>query len=227
MPSHDFLVPGFFRIRIWRHIKTGHQVVRKLGALRFRENRRLGGVLFPMVCTDQGQGLGSKMKKIPIQTSLRQWTHLNHGEYSRLMKAIIEEFTAWFVPNGVLVYARDAKHKQDYFNAEFLAGLNVNIELTDKMPDVVIHHSEKNWLFLVETIMNNHPISEKRQADLARLFASSTAGLIYVTAFPERSSVSNCLEEIAWGTEVWVADAPSHLIHFNGVRFLGPHANAP
>ena len=31
------------------------------------------------------------------------------------------------------------------------------------------------------------------------------------------------LPEIAWETEVWVADAPSHLIHFNGVRFLGPY----
>ena len=29
--------------------------------------------------------------------------------------------------------------------------------------------------------------------------------------------------EIAWETEVWVADAPSHLIHFNGERFLGPY----
>jgi len=31
------------------------------------------------------------------------------------------------------------------------------------------------------------------------------------------------LGEIAWETEVWVADAPSHLIHLNGARFLGPH----
>lgn len=163
------------------------------------------------------------MKKIPMQTPLRQWTHPNYGEHGRLMKAIIEEFTAWFAPSGVLVYVRDARNKQDYFNAEFLAGLNVNIEVTDKMPDVVIHHLENNWLFLVEAITGNHLISEKRQADLARLFASSTAGIIYVTAFPDRSSVSNCLEEIAWRTEVWVANAPSHLIHFNGNRILGPY----
>jgi len=32
------------------------------------------------------------------------------------------------------------------------------------------------------------------------------------------------LGDIAWETEVWVADAPSHLIHFNGVRFLGPYS---
>ena len=31
------------------------------------------------------------------------------------------------------------------------------------------------------------------------------------------------LSQIAWETEVWVAEAPSHLIHFNGIRFLGPY----
>jgi len=35
--------------------------------------------------------------------------------------------------------------------------------------------------------------------------------------------MSRYLGEIAWETEVWVADGPSHLIHFNGERFLGPH----
>jgi len=30
--------------------------------------------------------------------------------------------------------------------------------------------------------------------------------------------------EIAWETEVWCADAPTHLIHFNGERFLGPYS---
>ena len=31
------------------------------------------------------------------------------------------------------------------------------------------------------------------------------------------------LNDISWETEVWVADAPTHLIHFNGERFLGPY----
>jgi hypothetical protein len=34
-------------------------------------------------------------------------------------------------------------------------------------------------------------------------------------------------DPIAWETEVWVADAPSHLIHFNGERFLGPYGVKP
>jgi hypothetical protein len=32
------------------------------------------------------------------------------------------------------------------------------------------------------------------------------------------------LGEISWSTEVWLADSPHHLIHFNGERFLGPYA---
>jgi hypothetical protein len=38
-----------------------------------------------------------------------------------------------------------------------------------------------------------------------------------------RAVMTRYLGEIAWETEVWVADAPSHLIHFDGARFLGPY----
>ncbi|TVS10398.1 MAG: hypothetical protein EA424_25435 [Planctomycetaceae bacterium] len=29
--------------------------------------------------------------------------------------------------------------------------------------------------------------------------------------------------EIAWETDVWIAENPSHMIHFNGPKFLGPY----
>ena len=91
------------------------------------------------------------------------------------------------------------------------------------MPDVVLHFTAKNWLLLVECVTSHGPVDGKRHAELAKLFAGSTAGLVYVTAFPNRAIMGRYLGEIAWETEVWVADAPSHLIHFNGVRFLGPY----
>ncbi len=28
--------------------------------------------------------------------------------------------------------------------------------------------------------------------------------------------------DVAWETEVWIADNPDHLVHFNGHKFLGP-----
>ena len=86
-----------------------------------------------------------------------------------------------------------------------------------------LQQCQKNWLLLVESVTSHGPVDGKRHAELAKLFAGSKAGLVYVTAFPNRSIMGRYLGEIAWETEVWVADAPSHLIHFNGVRFLGPY----
>jgi hypothetical protein len=91
------------------------------------------------------------------------------------------------------------------------------------MPDVVLHYAARNWLLLVESVTSHGPVDGKRHAELDDLFSSSTAGLIYVTAFPNRAIMGRYLVDIAWETEVWVADAPSHLIHFDGERFLGPY----
>lgn len=113
--------------------------------------------------------------------------------------------------------------KWGYFDAPLLADLGVDVDLHGKMPDVVLHYTAKNWLLLVESVTSHGPVDGKRHDELAKLFAGSTAGLVYVTAFPNRAIMSRYLGEIAWETEVWVADAPSHLIHFNGERFLGPY----
>ena len=92
------------------------------------------------------------------------------------------------------------------------------------MPDVVLYYPDREWLILVESVTSHGPVDGKRHDELSRLFAKSSAGLVYVTAFPTRSLMARYVTEIAWETEVWVAEAPSHLIHFNGARFLGPYA---
>lgn len=91
------------------------------------------------------------------------------------------------------------------------------------MPDVVLHYPKRNWLILVESVTSHGPVDGKRHAELSKLFQGSNAGTVYATAFPNRSVMGRYIGEIAWETEVWVADAPSHLIHFNGERFLGPY----
>ncbi|AHG09836.1 BsuBI/PstI family type II restriction endonuclease [Escherichia coli] len=165
-----------------------------------------------------------EQNRIPVEIAAGQQITLSPGEHSELIRAIIEDFAPRFAPGSVLVYAGDTGEKWGYFDAPLLAGLGVDVDSHGKMPDVVLHFTEKNWLLLVESVTSHGPVDGKRYAELARLFAGSTAGLVYVTAFPNRSIMGRYLGEIAWETEVWVADAPSHLIHFNGVRFLGPYS---
>lgn len=104
-----------------------------------------------------------------------------------------------------------------------MAKLGINVDSHGKMPDVVIYYPDKEWLVLIEAVTSHGPVDGKRHHELEALFKGSKVGIVYVTAFPSRAVMAKYLGDIAWETEVWVADAPSHLIHFNGVRFLGPY----
>ncbi len=164
-----------------------------------------------------------QQNRIPVEIAPGKKITLSPGEHSELIRAIIKDFAPRFAPGSVLVYAGDTGDKWGYFDAAMLAALGVAVDAHGKMPDVVLHYTEKNWLLLVESVTSHGPVDGKRHDELTRLFAGSTAGLVYVTAFPNRNIMGRYLGEIAWETEVWVADAPSHLIHFNGLRFLGPY----
>ncbi len=148
---------------------------------------------------------------------------LSPGGHSGLIKGVIEEFAPRFAPGAVLVYAGDTGGKWAYFDGERLLGLGVALDSHGKMPDVVLHDTERNWLFLVEAVTSRGPVDPKRHGELQRLFSGALAGLVYVTAFPDRAVLARWLGEIAWETEVWIAEDPSHLIHFDGESFLGPH----
>jgi len=164
-----------------------------------------------------------EQNRIPVEIAPGQQITLSPGEHSELIRAIIEDFAPRFAPGSVLVYAGDTGEKWGYFDAALPASLGVDVDSHGKMPDVVLHYTAKNWLLLVESVTSHGPVDGKRHAELATLFAGSKAGLVYVTAFPNRAVMGRYLSEIAWETEVWVADAPSHLIHFDGERFLGPY----
>jgi hypothetical protein len=164
-----------------------------------------------------------KQTLVPVKIAPGKKIKLSPGPHSELIRVIIESFAARFIPGAVLIYAGDTGDKWGYFDAPLLAKLGVNVQSHGKMPDVVLYYPTHNWLILVESVTSHGPVDGKRHDELAHVFERSTAGLVYVTAFPKRAIMSRYVSQIAWETEVWVADAPSHLIHFNGERFLGPH----
>jgi len=162
---------------------------------------------------------------IPVETLDGTLLTLTPGDHSELIRRIIEDFAPRFTPGARLIYAGDTGAKLGFFDKDSLSKLGVHVDSHGKMPDVILHFTNQNWLILVEAVTSHGPVDGKRHKELSELFADSLAGLVYVTAFPNRSLMSRYLGEIAWETEVWVADAPSHLIHFNGVRFLGPYGS--
>jgi adenine-specific DNA-methyltransferase len=164
-----------------------------------------------------------RMSRIPVEVAPGRTITLSPGGQNVLVEKVIGEFSPRFTPGGRFVYVGDTDEKWAYFDEESLAALGVSVDSHGKMPDVVVHHVEKNWLVLIEAVTSHGPVNPKRREELGVLFGSSTAGLVFVTAFLDRKTLVKYLNEISWETEVWVADAPDHMIHFNGERFLGPY----
>jgi adenine-specific DNA-methyltransferase len=164
-----------------------------------------------------------QMARIPLNLGKGTSITLSPGGQNVLVKHIIDEFAPRFTPGGDPIYVGDTDDKFAHFDEKALRKLGVKIEAHGKMPDVVIYFAKKKWLVLIEAVTSHGPVNPKRHAELKRLFKDSTAGLVFVTAFLDRKAMVQYLGDISWETEVWVADSPTHLIHFNGERFLGPY----
>ena len=164
-----------------------------------------------------------ELRRIPLLVAPGKMIGLTPGGQNELVRLIIEEFAPRFTPGARAIYVGDTGAKWAYFDERRLADLGVTIEEHGKMPDVVLHFEEKNWLVLIEAVTSHGPVNPKRLAELRHLFAASAAGLVFVTAFLDRPGLFRYLADIAWETEVWIAQDPDHMIHFNGQRFLGPY----
>jgi len=163
------------------------------------------------------------LHRIPVTLPDGSAVTLSPGGQNLLLKQMIEDFCGYFTPGGQVLYVGDADTKWAVFEQDALAALGVTVDRHGKMPDLVVYMPDKNWLVLMEAASSHGPVDATRHGELAALFGASTASLVYVSCFPSREEMRGYLSQIAWETEVWCADHPTHLIHFNGERFLGPY----
>tara|TARA_B110000114_G_C15073529_1_gene390740 strand:- start:31 stop:1044 length:1014 start_codon:yes stop_codon:yes gene_type:complete len=145
------------------------------------------------------------------------------GEHNDLQKAIIEDFLPRYGYGAEVLYVGDASDKYLHLEKGKLEELNFFEISHEELPDVITYSKEKNWIYLIEAVHSSGPISEIRLLQLQKLTENCTADIVYVTAFLNRPKFRKFMTEIAWETEVWIADNPDHMVHFNGDKFFGPY----
>lgn len=200
------------------------RLLRSYGTLDWQEN--LGSYLAEWETLAEQYAKAREQQLVSVTTAPGQEITLSPGDHSELIRAIVEEFAPRFAPGSRLIYVGDTGNKWGYFDASVAQELGIDVDSHGKMPDVVLYFAQMNWLLLVEAVTSHGPVDAKRHAELTTLFAHVTVGIVFITAFPDRVTMARYLGEIAWETEVWVAEAPSHMIHFDGKRFLGPYTGA-
>ena len=162
-----------------------------------------------------------KMTMMPVNINGESFK-FSTGKHNELQKAIIEEFAPRFAPNSECLYVGDTIEKDLVKNVEKLKELGFEITLHDKMPDVVLYREDKDWIYFVESVTSVGPMDPKRILEITEMTKDVTAGKIFVTAFLDFKTYKKFAEELAWETEVWIAEMPEHMIHLNGDRFMGP-----
>jgi len=163
------------------------------------------------------------LARVPVTLPDGSQVALSPGGQNPLIKAIIEQFCPAFAPGGVVLYIGDTENKFVHLETAGLTALGVTLDSAAKIPDVIVHHTTQNWLLLIEAVTSAGPVDGKRRKELKGLFAGCKAGLVFVTAFETRRTMQTFVSHIAWESEVWIAEDPDHMIHFNGERFLGPY----
>lgn len=167
------------------------------------------------------------MTLVPVRLPSGGQVQLGPGPHNSLQIAIVEEFLPRFAPGAQVLYLGDADKKLLICDAEKLHRLNFFEISHDTMPDVVAYDEPRNWLFVIEAVHSINPISLERHVKYEEMTKECMAGIVYVSVFKNRKAFAKYAGEISWETEVWIADHPTHMIHYNGPRFLGPYKTPP
>jgi hypothetical protein len=165
------------------------------------------------------------LEKVPVTLPNGKTIDLSYGEHNALQKAIIEVFLPLYGFGAEVLYVGDTSDKYLHLEQEALESINFFPLEHEELPDIVAYSKAKNLLYLIEAYHSTGEWSEVRVRKVKRKLEESKckANVVFFTAFENKNAFRAKAKDIAWETEVWIADVPEHLIHFNGYKFLEIH----
>ena len=203
----------------------GHALLKMFGSGHW--SRLLAGYLEGRQALKVKYAQLRESEKIPLVLKEGVEIALTPGGQNELVSQIISDFCPRFIPGGEPIYVGDAGSKWAFFDGDLAGELGIHVDEHGKMPDVVVYDRERTWLILIEAVTSHGPVNPKRMGELKNLLGSATPALVFVTAFPDRRTFLRYFGQVAWETEVWIAESPGHLVHFDGDRLLGPYEHDP
>lgn len=161
-----------------------------------------------------------EFERIPVILPSGVEYKLSAGGHNELQKAIVEEFLPIFGMGAEVLYLGDTDNRFLHRDDEALKALNFFTLEHEELPDIVAYSKEKNVVFLIEAFHSRGAMSLMRIRKLKEQLKDCTAHIVFITAFETRDAFWLYGKEVAWETEVWIAESPDHMIHMNGYKFL-------
>jgi hypothetical protein len=164
-------------------------------------------------------------QRIPVALPNGMELLLGPGEHNDLQRAVIELFLPRFAPGAHVLCVGDTSNRRLFVAEDQLADLGFPLLAHESLPDVIALDPSNGWLFLIDAVHSTGPMSARRVLELERFTVDVRLPKVHVTAFADARSFRSWAADIAWETQVWVAESPDHMVHFNGHKFLGPYSS--
>lgn len=164
-----------------------------------------------------------EMQMVPVTLPGGAKLTLSPGDHNRLQADIIEHFLPRYAKGGEVVYIADALSRQLHKDDALMEELGLFALDHRQLPDVIVFDRPNGWVLIIEAVESSGQLSPLRMLELKRLLKACRFPQVFVSAFPDYAVFSRFANDIAWETEVWIADHPTHLIHYDGKRYLGPY----
>ncbi len=177
---------------------------------------------------DQLKGQTSKLSGRAINKSLKGKdvvVHINEedsfslsrGAHNMLEKTVVEVFSLVFLSEPQVVYIGDTAPRKGYQNRTLMRRLNLPIDTSASLPDVILFSLSEQHLVVIEVVTSSGPITSIRLKQLQKLTKGPKklgCKISYITAFPSRTVFRRFVEDIAWGSSVWIENELSSIVHF-------------
>lgn len=149
---------------------------------------------------------------------------LSKSEHNKLQKKILEQLVP-LVSKGKpeLLYIGDAADRSLLQENDRLDELGIHVlSQSGNLPDIIIYDSQENCVIFIEAYHSTGPFTLDRvNAIKALCHCREGMEAAFITAFDTTTKMLKHYKEVAWDTEIWSADEPTHLVHKNGDKFIG------
>ncbi len=135
------------------------------------------------------------------------------GRRNSLLVDTLELLAPSHVPHALLLYMQDVTNKLFIYEHEILLGLGVPFAFHDQLADVLLYQKESNKLYFIYIVDSFGPVMQRRRDTMERWLRGCSAERVYVSVLFNRTDYSVYASFIAWGTYVWLAQIPNHIIY--------------
>lgn len=149
---------------------------------------------------------------------------LKKSAHNKLQVQILKELIP-LVSKGKpeLLYIGDAADRDLWQKDARLDELGVHVlSKSGNLPDIILYDASANRIIFIEAYHSTGPFTADRVKAIKSLCqCKKGTEVAFITAFDSTSKMLKHYKEVAWDTDIWSADEPTHLVHKNGDKFIG------